>query len=77
MELPSQAQGDPYVAFDSTGLVFGVTAAMAAGQGNVSNCYSVIAKQIQLCLTRSALRYGLSTFISMTPETMLAVPLLK
>lgn len=44
MELPSQAQGDPYVAFDSTGLVFGVTAAMAAGQGNVSNCHSLIAK---------------------------------
>ena len=36
MELPPQAQGTPYVAFDSTGLVFGVTAAMAQGQGHVS-----------------------------------------
>jgi hypothetical protein len=36
MELPPQAAGDPYVAFDSTGLVFGVTAAMAGGQGHVS-----------------------------------------
>jgi hypothetical protein len=36
LELPSQAQGDPHVAFDSTGLVFGITAAMTAGQGHVS-----------------------------------------
>lgn len=38
LELPSQAQGDPHVAFDSTGLVFGITASMTAGQGHVSFC---------------------------------------
>lgn len=36
MELPANTQGQPHVVFDSTGLVFGVTAAMAGGQGNVS-----------------------------------------
>lgn len=36
MELPPQAQGVPYAEFDSTGLVFGITAPMAAGQGHVS-----------------------------------------
>ena len=37
MELPPQVQGVPYAEFDSTGLVFGVTAAMPAGQGHVSS----------------------------------------
>lgn len=36
MDLPSQAEGEPHVVFDSTGMVFAVTAAMAGKQGNVS-----------------------------------------
>ena len=36
MDLPGESEGDPLVAFDSTGMVFAVTAAMAGKQGNVS-----------------------------------------
>ena len=37
MDLPpTETKGQPHVVFDSTGLVFGVTAEMAGGQGNVS-----------------------------------------
>ena len=35
MELPANAEGTPHAVFDSTGLVFAVTAAMAGGAGNV------------------------------------------
>lgn len=39
MDLPSQSEGEPHIAFDKTGMVFAVTAAMAGKQGNVSrNC---------------------------------------
>jgi len=36
LELPPTVEGAPRATFDSTGLVFGVTAAMAAGSGHVS-----------------------------------------
>ena len=36
LELPANAVGTPHAAFDSTGLVFAVTAAMADGKGQVS-----------------------------------------
>ena len=36
LELPPTVEGAPCATFDSTGLVFGVTAAMAAGSGHVS-----------------------------------------
>ena len=36
MDLPAQTEGEPYAVFDSTGLVFGVAASMAGGQGHVS-----------------------------------------
>jgi COMPASS component SWD2 len=36
MDLPSDTKGQPHVVYDSTGLVFGVTAEMAGGQGHVS-----------------------------------------
>mmetsp|Transcript_3808 Transcript_3808/g.5553 ORF Transcript_3808/g.5553 Transcript_3808/m.5553 type:complete len:331 (+) Transcript_3808:200-1192(+) len=39
LELPAAAEGDPFAAFDSTGLVFGVTATMAAGQGHYIHLY--------------------------------------
>ena len=35
LELPSNAAGTPHAAFDSTGLVFAVTATMADGKGQV------------------------------------------
>lgn len=35
MDLPSNAEGNPSVVFDSTGLVFAVMAQMTRGQGNV------------------------------------------
>lgn len=36
MDLPGETEGDPMVAFDSTGMVFAVSVAMAGKQGNVS-----------------------------------------
>lgn len=35
MELPSNTVGTPHAVFDSTGLVYAVTAGMAGGMGNV------------------------------------------
>jgi hypothetical protein len=37
MKLPANTVGDPHAIFDSTGLVFAVTAAMSGGAGNVSS----------------------------------------
>jgi hypothetical protein len=37
MKLPANTVGDPHAIFDSTGMVFAVTAAMAGGIGNVSS----------------------------------------
>ena len=37
MDLPANTVGDPHAIFDSTGLVFAVTATMAGGAGHVSN----------------------------------------
>jgi hypothetical protein len=37
MKLPANTVGDPHAIFDSTGLVFAVTAAMSGGVGNVSS----------------------------------------
>lgn len=39
MELPTETVGTPLAAFDSTGLVFGVTASMANGQGHYIHLY--------------------------------------
>mmetsp|Transcript_15832 Transcript_15832/g.17571 ORF Transcript_15832/g.17571 Transcript_15832/m.17571 type:complete len:210 (-) Transcript_15832:501-1130(-) len=39
MELPATARGDPIAAFDSTGLVFGVTAPIVNGQGHYIHLY--------------------------------------
>lgn len=39
MELPPNIVGTPYATFDSTGLVFGITAAMAAGSGHLIHLY--------------------------------------
>jgi WD40 repeat protein len=39
MDLPVEAVGTPLAVFDSTGLVFGVTAAMANGQGHYIHLY--------------------------------------
>jgi COMPASS component SWD2 len=39
LELPAEAIGTPLAAFDSTGLVFGVTASMADGQGHYIHLY--------------------------------------
>ena len=36
LKLPHNVEGSPLVAFDSTGLVFGVSAAMSGGDGYVS-----------------------------------------
>jgi hypothetical protein len=35
MDLPSNTVGTPHAVFDSTGLVYAVTAEMAGGMGNV------------------------------------------
>jgi COMPASS component SWD2 len=40
MDLPSQSEGEPHIAFDQTGMVFAVTVAMAGKQGNVSRSYA-------------------------------------
>lgn len=37
LKLPQTVEGPPLAAFDSTGLVFGVTARMAGDEGNVSS----------------------------------------
>lgn len=39
LELPPTVEGAPRATFDSTGLVFGVTAAMAAGSGHLIHLY--------------------------------------
>jgi len=39
MELPSTVDGAPHACFDSTGLVFGITAPMAAGSGHFIHLY--------------------------------------
>lgn len=39
LELPPTVEGTPRTAYDSTGLVFGVTAAMAAGSGHLIHLY--------------------------------------
>lgn len=36
LKLPSNVEGAPLAVFDSTGLVFGVSAAMAGTEGHVS-----------------------------------------
>jgi len=36
LKLPQNVEGPPLASFDSTGLVFGVTAKMAGDEGNVS-----------------------------------------
>ena len=36
LALPSNTTGSPHCVFDGTGMVFGVVAAMAGGEGNVS-----------------------------------------
>jgi hypothetical protein len=41
MELPSTVDGAPHACFDSTGLVFGITAPMAAGSGHVRSKHSI------------------------------------
>eukprot|EP00546_Thalassionema_frauenfeldii_P001578 CAMPEP_0178937088 /NCGR_PEP_ID=MMETSP0786-20121207/25553_1 /TAXON_ID=186022 /ORGANISM="Thalassionema frauenfeldii, Strain CCMP 1798" /LENGTH=326 /DNA_ID=CAMNT_0020615601 /DNA_START=86 /DNA_END=1063 /DNA_ORIENTATION=+ len=39
LELPTASEGEPFAAFDSTGLVFGITAAMTAQQGHYIHLY--------------------------------------
>jgi hypothetical protein len=46
MKLPENVEGSPLAVFDSTGLVFGISAAMMGGEGYVS-C-SCIPCEIQL-----------------------------
>ena len=36
LDLPNESEGEPHIAFDKTGMVFAVTAAMAGMEGNVS-----------------------------------------
>ena len=36
MKLPENVEGSPLAVFDSTGLVFGISAAMTGGEGYVS-----------------------------------------
>ena len=36
MKLPENVEGSPLAVFDSTGLVFGISAAMMGGEGYVS-----------------------------------------
>jgi WD40 repeat protein len=42
MDLPSNAEGNPSVVFDSTGLVFAVMSQMARGQGNVCASWCIV-----------------------------------
>ena len=76
MELPPLAQGVPYAEFDSTGLVFGITAPMAAGQGHVSTarwlCYVAIC--CQYSDTKFAINCFLSTFICTMHAIMQEAP---
>ena len=41
LELPSSVDGAPHGCFDSTGLVFGVTAEMASNSGHVSEIHFI------------------------------------
>lgn len=43
LELPANAAGTPHAAFDSTGLVFAVTATMADGKGQVDSLLMTVA----------------------------------
>ncbi len=36
MTSPQNVEGSPFASFDSTGLVYGISVAMAGGEGNVS-----------------------------------------
>lgn len=38
LDLPSSASGNPHAVFDSTGLVFAVSAAVSGGKGQVRSC---------------------------------------
>lgn len=42
MKLPQNVEGSPLAAYDSTGLVFGVTATMAGDEGHVSSKMSAL-----------------------------------
>ena len=50
MKLPPNVEGSPLAAFDSTGLVFGISAAMAGDEGNVSfvRYFSLLSKRSPL-----------------------------
>ena len=50
LELPSTAAGNPHAVFDSTGLVFAVSASIAGGKGQVSDIYCCC-----ICFAESAL----------------------
>lgn len=39
LDLPNAVEGNPFAAFDSTGLVFGITATMEGGQGHYVHLY--------------------------------------
>ena len=75
MELPANAEGTPHAVFDSTGLVFAVTAAMAAGEGNVrikiillslsESNNEVLCDSLVLCSLTTTTLY--SIFICTTP----------
>lgn len=47
MDLPINAEGTPHAAFDSTGLVFAITASMTEGKGQV-NILGCFYKYLQL-----------------------------
>ena len=80
MDLPSTVHGTPHAVFDSTGMVFGVTAAMTSGNdGHVSlelfycNIFFVAASHIFSSFILS--HYSIST--SMMFEIILVVHLQK
>ena len=65
LELPAQVQGAPYAAFDSTGLVFGVCAAMSAEQGYVSVPYiHLVACIIIVVIPRESIPHPTRLFCS-------------
>lgn len=81
MKLPQNVEGSPIATFDSTGLVFGISAIMTGHEGHVSSLQSSTVVNIFISqakiLTQIIFESSRSTSNSMTPETPASDPFRK
>jgi COMPASS component SWD2 len=71
LKLPENAVGDPLAVFDSTGLVFAVTAAMADQKGHYVHLYDARNYNggafAELCVSQTDLQNAIQSQVSTTP----------